>query len=304
MVQVDVFWSYGIGAGFAYAAQKQLADKPPTRENGGLLANPYFARNLLYLACFFGPSGIYLLWQFTSWETMHALDKTMPAWLVTTFAITNVTQGLLGFWVTYRLAQARRRYLAFLQPLIGYFMMFFVLVHGWDGKGYQRFFSQSREEFLAWTPASVVDWLVSPVALTLLAMGVVLIPVMVGWMARWLVEGQRLLRAERIEATMQAGEGERRSRSVPSRRYSTVQLAAIMLTLIFGVVLGTAILASVLVHQLGWALGLIAFGVLGTLAIFGKTGLLHALWRRLDPLRDLALAAGPSTARTAQSRAA
>ena len=273
MVQVDVFWSYGIGAGFAYAAKEQLAHKPPTKENGGLMSNPYFTKNLLYLATLFGPSGIYLLWQFTSWETMHALDRSMPAWLVVGFAITNVTQGMLGFWVTYKLAMARRHYLAFLQPLIGYFAMFFVLVHGWDGKGYQRFFSQTREEFLRWTPASIAEWLLSPVALTLLAMGPVLIPVMVGWMGRWMVEGQRLLRTGRGGSTR-----------APSRApRGMAQLAALMLVLIFGVVLGTAIVSSMLIHQLGWIGGTLTFLVLGHFAIFGKPGLLHRLWRTLDP---------------------
>ena len=270
MVQVDVFWSYGIGAGFAYSAQKQLRDKPPTKENGGWFANKYFTLNLLYLATMFAPSGLYLLWAFTNWETMQAGDKDMPAWLVTLFAITNVTQGMLGFWVTYKLLEKGKRYAAFLQPLLGYFAMFFVLVHGWDGKGYQRFFSQNREEFLVWTPDHIVPWFTSPVAITLGVMGLVLIPVMVNWMSRWMLEGQR--RTKR-----QFGGAPRK------RPYSPIKLAAIMLTLIFGVVLGTAIVASALVHLAGWALGLVAFAVIGVLGIAGPKGLLHALWSRLDP---------------------
>ena len=275
MVQVDVFWSYGIGAGFAYAAQKQLEEKPPTKENGGYLANPYFARNLLYLATLFGPSGLYLVWGFTSWETMHALDKNMPAWLLTLFAITNVTQGILGFWVTHKLLASGRKYLAFLQPLLGYFCMFFVLVHGWDGKGYQRFFSENREQFLSWTPSTITTWLVSDVAITLGVMGLVLIPVMVGWMAKWMVEGQRSIVRE-------AGNAAR------GRQYSAAKLGVFMLTLIFGAVLGSAILASVLVHQLGWPLGLLAFALVGGIGIAGPHGLLHAAWRRLDPMSALA----------------
>lgn len=270
MVQVDVFWSYGIGAGFAYAAQKQLRDKPPTPDNGGWFANKYFAMNVLYLATIFAPSGLYLLWEFTNWETMQALDRDMPAWLVTLFAITNVTQGMLGFWVTHKLLAADKRYAAFLQVFVGYFGMFFILVHGWDGKGYQRFFSQDRQEFLTWTPDNVVPWLMSPVAMTLGAMGLVLIPVMVGWMTRWMTEAQRdALRDPREAKTV--------------RVYHPLTLAAIMLTLVFGVVLGTAILGSVLIHQLGWPLGLVAFAVVGGIGIVSPKGLLHALWLRLDP---------------------
>lgn len=60
-----------------------------------------------------------------------------------------------------------------------------------------------------------------------------------------------------------------------------------MLTLILGVVLGSAILAILLVHQLGWALDLLAFAfafaVVGGIGIAGPTSLLHAAWLRLDP---------------------
>ncbi len=279
MVQVDVFWSYGIGAGFAYAAQKQLQEKPPTKENGGFLANKYFTLNLLYLATMFAPSGLYLLWGFTNWETMQAGDKDMPAWLVTLFAITNVTQGILGFWVTYKLQSAGKRYAAFLQILLGYFCMFFVLVHGWDGKGYQRFFSQDRADFLAWTPATIGRWFLSPVAFTLGAMGLVLIPVMVGWMGSWMVEAQRSSLREAREASS-------------ARSYSPLTLAAIMLMLIFVLVLGTAVIASVLIHQLGWGLGLLAFAAVGGVGIAGPKGLLHALWAKFDPSNAIARATG------------
>jgi hypothetical protein len=203
MVQVDVFWSYGIGAGFAYAAKPQLQRYEPTPNNGGWLANPYFTRNLLYLSLLFAPSGLYLLLQFTQWETMQALDKDMPAWLVTAFAITNITQGMLGFWVTYKLIRAGRDYLAFLQPMLGYFCMFLILVHGWDGKGYQRFFSEDRATFLQWTPAHIPTWLTSPVALTLGVMGLVLIPVMLAWMLRFAREGARVAgHARQLQASM------------------------------------------------------------------------------------------------------
>lgn len=274
MVQVDVFWSYGIGAGFAYAAQRQLREKPPTEENGGWLANKYFNFNLLYLATIFAPSGLYLLWEFTNWETMQAGDKSMPAWLVTLFAITNVTQGMLGFWVTHKLLAASKRYAALLQVFAGYFGMFFILVHGWDGKGYQRFFSQDRQEFLNWTPEHILPWFMSPVAITLGSMGVILIPLMVGPMTRWMTEAQRSALQDPREAA-----------SV--RTYSPLALAAIMLTLIFGIVLGTAILASVLIHQLGWALGLVAFALVGGVGILSPMGLLHMLWSRLDPTPDV-----------------
>ena len=142
----------------------------------------------------FAPSGLYLVWEFTSWETMHAGTRAMPAWLVCLFAITNVTQGLLGYWVTQRLLRAGRPYLAYLQVVAAYFAMFFVLVHGWDGKGYQRFFSPTHEDFMAWD-GDWASWFTSDVALTLAAMGLVLVPLLVGMQVSWLREAGTRARA-------------------------------------------------------------------------------------------------------------
>ena len=264
MVQVDVFWSYGIGAGFAYAAKKQLQNYEPDRKAGGWFANPYFTRNLLYLATIFAPSGLYLLWQHTNWETMQAGDKTMPGWLVTLFAITNVTQGMLGFWITYKLIKAGKDFLAFLQPLLGYFGMFLILVHGWDGRGYQRFFSEDRAAFEVWTPGHILVWLKSSVAITLGLMGLVLIPVMLSWMQRWGREGYKLAGVSRKQRT------------------PVWWATALALTMIFGVVLGSAVVASVLMHQLGTAAGLVSFAVFLAVAVVGPKGLLRWFFNQLD----------------------
>lgn len=264
MVQVDIFWSYGIGAGFAFAAKKQLQKFEPDKAEGGWFGNPYFTKNLLYLATLFGPSGLYLVWQFTNWETMQAGDKTMPGWLVTAFAITNVTQGMLGFWLTHKLLRAGKDYLAFLQPLIGYFGMFIILVHGWDGRGYARFFSEDRTVFESFTPAHITTWLLSDVALTLAAMGCILIPVMLLMMLKWGREGYRMA-------------GIPREAQSPALMY-----LVLVLTLIFGAVLGTAILASVLMHQLGTALGLLVFLPVVAFGVVGKKGLLHWYFTQLD----------------------
>ena len=53
----------------------------------------------------------------------------------------------MGYWVTAELIRAGRRYAAFLQVGLGYFEMLFILVHGWDGRGYQRFFSKDQAVF-------------------------------------------------------------------------------------------------------------------------------------------------------------
>jgi hypothetical protein len=146
---------------------------------------------LLFLALVFAPSGVYLLWNFASWETMHAAGKDLPAWLVCLFGLTNVTQGLLGYWVVERLWRAGRRYFAYLQVVLGYFGMFFILIYGWDGRGYRRFFSPTHHDFVNWD-GHWLSWFGSDIALTLLAMGVLLVPLVVGLQVSWLRGGYRL----------------------------------------------------------------------------------------------------------------
>ena len=77
MVQVDVFWSYAIGSGLAVAASRQLRARRtiPAAERAPLTETPWFNHTLLFLALLFAPSGLYLLWEFPSWETMHAGDR-------------------------------------------------------------------------------------------------------------------------------------------------------------------------------------------------------------------------------------
>jgi len=205
---------------------------------------PYLFVTVLYCALLFAPSGAYLLWAFPDWETMQvASDHTsLPAWLVTLFAMTNVSQGILGYWVTSKLVRAGRRYAAFLQVGVGYFGMFFILVHGWDGRGYQRFFSADRAEFESWprnpsigeAAQRAASWLTSPVALTLAGMSVIVI-VLLWIMSAWFKEGRRLAGIHDAPATAAA--------------------VAIVLCFVFVGALGSAIAASVLIHLLGWWIG-------------------------------------------------
>ncbi len=264
MIQVDVFWSYGVGASFAWAAKKQLMNKPPSRDGGGLLGNPFFSTTIFYLATFLAPSGLYLLWQFTSWETMHALDKTMPAWLVTAFAATIVTQGMLGFWVTYKLNNAGRHYMAFLQPMLGYFLMFFILAHGWDGTGYQRVFSENRAIFENWTPAHITTWLLSDVSLTLGITGAVLIPPMLYWLSSWAEEGLAM-------AGSRWGD------------IGKLPIAAGMLAVILGPTFAAAVVASLAIHWLGWAGGILTFAMIAYAVLVGPKSILRFVFNKFDP---------------------
>jgi hypothetical protein len=262
MVQVDVFWAYGIGAGMATAASYQIREKPT--ENGPLLAT------VLYCGLLFAPSGIWLLWGFPDWETMQVASdhNSLPPWLVALFAATNVSQGLLGYWVARHFILSGRTFAAFAQAGLGYFGMFFILVHGWDGRGYQRFFSASREVFATWPASPTVAeassragvWLTSPVAMTLYLMGVALIPAMIAPMVRWIRAGHRTMGTHR----------------------SAALLVGLVFAAILGLALGAAIVASVLIHQLGWWIGVpVAAGVLWLLVLHKRIGLAHAVYRPL-----------------------
>lgn len=277
MVEVDVFWAYGLGAGFAVAATHQIArsqDRPPGAETVGwqrFVSSPYFTVTVLYCALLFAPSGAYLLWAFPDWETMQVASShaSLPAWLVTLFAITNVSQGILGYWVTARLIRAGRRYAAFLQVGVGYLGMFFILVHGWDGHGYRRFFSADRAVFESWprhasfgtTLAHAGRWLSSPVALTLAGMSVIVV-VLLWIMAAWLKDGYSL-----------AGQDN------PPHAGTIVSA---VLGLVFVGALGSAIFASVSIHLLGWWVGLpVAAAVVWLVTVRPHSGVAYLFYERL-----------------------
>ncbi|ORA29889.1 hypothetical protein [Mycobacterium aquaticum] len=206
MVQLDVFWSYSIGASLALSATHQLRsaaraprhtpiDRPRWQS---ALTDPYLTATMLFCAGLFAPSGAWLLWGFTSWETMHAAPThdALPVWLVAVFAATNTTQGVLGYLVTRWLITRGHMQWAFMQMVAGYFALFFILSYGWNGTGYQRFFSADATTFAHWTdaPASqnIRAWATSPVALTLYALLGMLVVVMLFIMGRWHADGLRL----------------------------------------------------------------------------------------------------------------
>jgi hypothetical protein len=197
MVQVDVFWGYGLGASLAVASGAQLAkEKEP-------FYSKYFVQTILFLSLFWAPTGMLLLLKHPGWETMQVADtfSSISPWLVLSFGITNVTQGLLGFWIGQKL-MARGNYLwANLNWVFGYYGMFFILLYGWDGLGYDRFL-YDRDMWPgspAWNAGasgaqinaitSLVRHLGSSVAMTLYIDGIYLLPPYFYLMAKWLREG-------------------------------------------------------------------------------------------------------------------
>ncbi len=177
MVQVDIFWSYGLSAGLALAAHKTL------KKQNSFWQNPAFTLTLLWIACVFAPSGLYLLWAFPGWETMFVARNhlSIPAWLTALFALTNITQGILGFYVTSYYIRAGNMFAAKMQTIWSHAAMVFVLVFGWDGTGYRRFFyAGTGEDWHSQVEFPITAFFSSPIFFTLLGMGVVFLPTYFG----------------------------------------------------------------------------------------------------------------------------
>ncbi|MHB8895936.1 MAG: hypothetical protein ACYC99_12290 [Candidatus Geothermincolia bacterium] len=300
MVEVDVFWSYGLGASFALAAFRQIreieADKEDVQElklNRGQLrdfkrlikeiergdsafTNQYFLKTLLFLSLLFVPSGSNLLWSNPSWETMQVGSyEKIPGWLVSGFTITNVTQGILGYWVTRNLLLKGEYYKAAQQTIYAYLAFWFILVNGWDKTGYKRFFSKDREAFDNWKPGNVFGFLGSDVMRILLAYGAVFIPLMLYWMTRWLKEGYK----GDPEAEWPEDEAEQMK--------ELIKLNVHLLGIVLGWTLGLNIAAHLLIRWLGWTIG----GTLATGLIYlagtSKWGIAPAVLKKIMRVKEL-----------------
>lgn len=249
MVEVDVLWAYGFGASLALGAGRQLAKKAKPFESR------YFVWTVLFLALCWAPTGMLLLIRHPSWETMQAADSlaSMNEFLILGFGLTNITQGILGFWVGVLLLRQNKIYLANLNWMLGYFGMFFILVYGWDGLGFDRFF-YDRDMIAgspAWTPGvsgattlagffpAVLKFLTSGVAFTLYLDGVYLLPPFAALMYLWYTEG---LRSDGYQIQ-------------PGRLGFGLKMLQHYLLAVFVTALGAAIFSAVVVNYVGAALG-------------------------------------------------
>ncbi len=259
MVQVDVFWSFALGAGFAAAAARQIKkdDKP--------FEGKYFVGLLLFQSLIFVPSGIILLWGFPEWETMQVGSyQTIPAWLAALFVAANITQAILGYWLATKLIKAGNTYGAYMLMLGGYFLMMFIIFHGWDGTGYQRFFylctGWGVRECIPWQPGVwSLKWFYSPVSITLMAMGVVVLAVLFKMVTDWVMEGYELAGIE----------------SKKPDRLIKFGIIESWFRLSFVYSIGSTIVASLLVRYLGWFFGFAIFSAIAWFTMIRPGGLAH-----------------------------
>lgn len=251
MVQVDVVWAYAFGAGFAACAGRQLEkEKKPFN-------NKWYTFTLLFLSIFFVPSGMYLLWQFTQWETMQVATTftDLPAWLVCGFAVTNITQGILGYWVSYKFIKKKNYYAAHANWMWAWILFWFILMCGWDCTGYQRFlYDASVHNGVLWTPGThmgITFFYKSNVWWTLIAMAVCFAPMLIYAVVNFIMKG-----AEE-DQTISAEQ-------VPN----PLQLLAFSFGAQWIVCLGLAILATLLVMTLRDFTGSILLGYLTGVPVF------------------------------------
>ncbi|GIX41865.1 MAG: hypothetical protein KatS3mg129_1598 [Leptospiraceae bacterium] len=270
MVQVDVIWSYAFGATLASAASKQI--KKESEEKGNPFINKYFVYLLLFLSLLFNPSGIYLLWQFPHWETMQVAwqHSDLPAWLVTLFSFTNITQGVLGYYITYLFIKNNKYYYAHVNWIVAWTLFWSFLVMGWDTTGWQRFlYDPTKNNMIPWKPGMHMGFkfFLSNVFLTLVAMAIPIGPAYIIPFVKWIKEQYKydpVIKKEEIPSTI------------------TLFIACIGGT--FGITLFLAILNGLWVFYLyeifnhlilAYSIGIISFWFLAYLLLFKKNRLIY-----------------------------
>jgi hypothetical protein len=272
MVQVDIVWSYAFGASFAATAARQLAKEPSA------FHHRHYTFFMNFLACLFAPSGLYLLWQFPAWETMQVATcrEDIPAWLVVLFAITNITQGMLGYWTTFKLIKKGSFYGAHLNWMVSWTVFWFILVCGWDCTGWQRLlYDSSLNHGELWAPGKHMGltFFTGNVFLTLVGMGVLFAPMLI----YAFVNGIR--------------EGARSDPAIPPNQVpGPFRILLFTFPTMFGLCLAIAILAAWTVMGfrsltgqtwLGYLIGLPVFAVFAHQALFRKNRPMYFIARQL-----------------------
>ncbi|WP_053724465.1 hypothetical protein [Streptomyces sp. WM6378] len=270
-IQAALFWAYGTGATFAVSAARQLQWWQRSVHEEGVrtrsrAANPYLMLTVLFAAVLLVPTGLFMMWQNPSWATMQVAGDHHGIWagLVLFYAGGTVVAALLGFLVAQSLVLVGAGYWAYLQSVGAHFLLFAVLVHGWDGTGYRRLLTTSRGALRDWPKDSVINdllhFLTSGTFLALLVLGAAVIGTMLITEIGWLMEGWELPGAD------------------DDRRVPRVVAVAIAAAGVYGLPFVGAVGASVLVHLVGWAVGLPVFAVLAGVVLLARRSPVRLLY--------------------------
>ncbi len=165
----------------------------------------------------------------------------IPPILVLIFSITNVLDGVIAYYVCYKFIKKDNYYYAGLQVILGYFIMFFILAHGWDGTGYDRFFyDRAMNNDVAWTAGAgdVFAFVTSSVCITLVIMGILILPPMLYFTIKWLREGAL------------------KDDSIPNDKVKSPMILMILLLVsVLGIALGLAVGATIVCKFFTWITG-------------------------------------------------
>lgn len=195
MVQVDIFWTFGIGASFATAAFRQI--RKETSEGKKWFESPSFRYNLLFLSIIFVPSGVYLLWANPGWETMFMLNRNMPPVIPCLFAMTNMLSGILGYRVAHFFITKKNIKWAHAAWIFGWGMVLLILSIGWRRFTYAGTFEDWNGNISEWfsyvkEPVkhyAITDFFSSHIFKALIGMAVVFIPALFIPVIKWAWEG-------------------------------------------------------------------------------------------------------------------
>lgn len=161
MIQADVVICYGLGSVFALSHARHVP-----RLSVGARHDPRVAGVVLCTSFVVTPVVLLMMWLHLGWETMWVVS-TPPVWLFVAVVLGLNLFATAGYLTTRALLRQGRYGAACAQWHASVFGTVFVLVHGWDGTGYQRFLSPTSQDFARWgegpVPERVLVWLLSPI---------------------------------------------------------------------------------------------------------------------------------------------
>ncbi|WP_371750485.1 hypothetical protein OG302_42945 [Streptomyces sp. NBC_01283] len=161
MIQADVVICYGLGSVFALSHARHV---PPV--SVAARRDPRLAGVVLCTSFVVSPVVLLMMWRYPGWETMWVVSAP-PVWLLVAMVPGLNLFATAGYLSTRALLGRGSYGAACAQWHASVFGTVFVLFHGWDGTGYQRFLSPTAQDFAQWgqgpVPERVLAWLVSPV---------------------------------------------------------------------------------------------------------------------------------------------